>query len=136
MDDGDHRGALQRELLQQRDHLLRLEGVQPGGGLVEEEQVGAADELAADGEALALAARDAAALGVAHDRVGRLDERQFADELLDERLLLGERHVLWQPEPRGEEQRLAHLRGGGGGRKNCAELCATELRASRTVICA
>ena len=112
VDDGDHRGALHRELLEQRDHLLRLEGVQPRGGLVEEEQVGAANELAADGEPLALAARDAAALGVAHDGVGRLDERELLKQAVDHLALLLERHVRRQPQPRCEHERLPdrHLR--------------------------
>jgi hypothetical protein len=47
-------------------HLFCLERIQSCGGLVQEQQAGATDELAADGQALALATTEAAHLGVAH----------------------------------------------------------------------
>ena len=48
-----HRGALRRELPQQRAHLADAAGVEAVGGLVEEQQLGLAQERGGDAEPLA-----------------------------------------------------------------------------------
>ena len=84
----DHAPGGGRQFLELRDHEVRLEGVEPRGGLVGHEDPGfpgaAACELAGDGEAALLAAgdpRDHAAARVAPDpRVDAVIEPQARHE--------------------------------------------------------
>eukprot|EP00967_Tisochrysis_lutea_P137973 scaffold248419_cov28-Tisochrysis_lutea.AAC.2 len=88
-DDGDT--VLVGKLAQRLDYALRLERVEPRRRLP-----------------LALAARDAAALHVTHDGVGRFDERQLPEQAVDDVLALRLTYRLGQPQPCREEERLAH----------------------------
>ena len=106
---GHHRPPLfPREVLQRGHYVQRLERVQTRRGLVHEDELRVVQEVHADGDALALAARNAANDLVADARVGGGDQAEVGDDQLDRALLLLQGHFRSQAELRGEHERLAH----------------------------
>ena len=110
VDGRDDGAARARERMRQRRHDLRRRvRVEAGGGLVDEEHRRVGDELGADVDALALAARDAARRRrLADHRVGRALEVQRLDHRRHQLVARGGRGGLRQPQRRRERQHLAH----------------------------
>ena len=85
----------------------RLECVQSTRGLVHKDESRIVQQVHTDGDALTLAAGDAADLFVPHDRLRGADQAEVRDYVLHRRLLRRERDIRPQSELRGEEQGLA-----------------------------
>ena len=95
-----HRGAAVREPAQKGEQLTGAGGIQAGGRLVQEEDVGAREQLDRDARALALAARERA-----HLHIGALGEAERAECLLHGQVHLGRRGGRWHPQRRRVAQR-------------------------------
>ena len=106
--DTDHNRAtaVAREARQQLDNVERLEGVEAGGWLVQEDERWIAYDLDAHVGALALAAAHTLVLVVANHRVARLADAELVDEPFDACFLVLERDGDRQPEARRQQQRL------------------------------
>eukprot|EP00162_Nutomonas_longa_P011539 comp20603_c0_seq1/m.41939 comp20603_c0_seq1/g.41939 ORF comp20603_c0_seq1/g.41939 comp20603_c0_seq1/m.41939 type:complete len:424 (+) comp20603_c0_seq1:413-1684(+) len=96
------------EIVEDRDETHCACAVEAAGGLVEEEQLGAHEELDGDAEALALAARDALDKVVADDCVFAGLEAELADDLVDALELVLARKGWRETEVCGVDERLAH----------------------------
>ena len=96
-----------RQFRQGGDDPLRLERVEPGGGLVGEEHCRGPHQLAGDREPLALAAAEPARAPAADARVRDLGEAQAAHQGLRRGRDFRVGGVLLRAEARGELERLA-----------------------------
>lgn len=82
--------------------------VKAAGGLVEEEEARAHEELERDADTALLTAADPAEVPVANDSVGAVLEAHFDDGALHERTLVLPRHLVRQPQQRRVAYRLPH----------------------------
>mmetsp|Transcript_61215 Transcript_61215/g.182389 ORF Transcript_61215/g.182389 Transcript_61215/m.182389 type:complete len:707 (-) Transcript_61215:491-2611(-) len=109
MNDHDDGHAQVRHLLQHLAEQQRARSVQPGGGLVEEEQRGARGELQADVHALALAAAEAGpGDAVAHEAVLLRLELQNLQHVVRDPVEPSDAGAGGVAELRGEADVLAH----------------------------
>ena len=93
-------------------HVVRDGAVEPAGGLVQEEQPRAREDLEADAEALPLPAADALGLAPADARVQCAGEPHLLDRVAGAGELLGDRHGVRQLDLRRVVDCLAHRQGG------------------------
>ncbi|BAS83582.1 Os03g0282166, partial [Oryza sativa Japonica Group] len=122
VDGHDHDAAALRDALQHLHHHERAGGVEPGGGLVEEQDDGVVDDVDADGHPPALAAGHPAAPLVADDGVRRGAQAELVDELLHPGRLLGRGERPREPELGGVHERL------GDGEHRVEEVVLHDVR--------
>ena len=108
VDGGGHRAAAAGQLAQHAQQVHGGGGVQPRGGLVQQQQRGVDQQLVPHGDALALAAGDAAAEEAADDGVAALGEAQRGNGGVHARQLVGAGHGARQAQHGGVVQRLVH----------------------------
>mmetsp|Transcript_6253 Transcript_6253/g.21978 ORF Transcript_6253/g.21978 Transcript_6253/m.21978 type:complete len:284 (-) Transcript_6253:40-891(-) len=103
-----HDAAGARHGVQQHDEPGGEVGVQPGGGLVEEQHARVRHQLHGDAEPAPLATRDASARHAAHERARHAGEPELVDHVLHARHAPPARRVPGHAQPAGVHHGLAH----------------------------